>query len=49
MKYLLGQDVTMFLELGPGKVLGGIASRMAKDAGLEISAVSIGNPGDLKP
>jgi [acyl-carrier-protein] S-malonyltransferase len=49
MKHLLGQDVTMFIELGPGKVLSGIASRMAKDAGREISAVSIGNPGDLKP
>jgi [acyl-carrier-protein] S-malonyltransferase len=49
MKYLLGQDVTMFIELGPGKVLGGIASRMARDAGREVSAVSIGSPGDLGP
>jgi [acyl-carrier-protein] S-malonyltransferase len=49
MKYLLAQDVSMFIELGPGKVLSGIATRMAKDAGREVSAVSIGNPGDLKP
>jgi [acyl-carrier-protein] S-malonyltransferase len=46
MKFLLGQGVTSFIELGPGKVLSGIASRMAKDAGAEVRSVSIGNPGD---
>jgi len=47
MKFLLAQNVTTFIELGPGKVLSGIASRMAKDAGVEIKAISIGNPEDL--
>jgi [acyl-carrier-protein] S-malonyltransferase len=47
MKYLLSQDVTTFIELGPGKVLSGIASRMAKEAGIEVRAVSIGNPEDV--
>jgi len=47
MKYLLGQNVTMFIELGPGKVLSGIASRMAKEAGVEIKAMSIGSPEDM--
>jgi len=46
MKYLLSQNVTTFIELGPGKVLSGIASRMAKEAGAEIKAKSIGNPED---
>jgi len=47
MKYLLAQNVTTFIELGPGKVLSGIASRMAKEAGIEVKAMSIGNPDDL--
>ena len=47
MKLLLEAGVTTFLELGPGKVLAGIASRMAKEAGVEIKALSIGAPEDL--
>ncbi|MDR1840523.1 MAG: ACP S-malonyltransferase [Holophagales bacterium] len=46
MKYLLGQNVTRFVELGPGKVLSGIATRMAKEAGVEVKAISIGSPED---
>jgi [acyl-carrier-protein] S-malonyltransferase len=47
MKYLLSQGVTTFIELGPGKVLCGIASRMAKEAGVEVRVMFIGNPEDL--
>lgn len=47
IQLLLQEGVTTFIELGPGKVLSGIASRMAKEAGIEIKAVSIGNPEDL--
>jgi len=44
---LLKEGVTTFLELGPGKVLSGIAGRMAKEAGVEIRTVSIGAPEDM--
>ncbi|MBL0211837.1 MAG: ACP S-malonyltransferase [Holophagaceae bacterium] len=44
---LLEQGVTTFIELGPGKVLGGLAKRQAKEAGIEIRALSIGGPEDL--
>jgi len=47
IQLLLQEGVTTFLELGPGKVLSGIATRMAKEAGVEIKAVSIGTPEDL--
>jgi [acyl-carrier-protein] S-malonyltransferase len=47
MKFLLSQGVDTFIELGPGKVLGSIATRMAKEAGAEIKAVAIGAPEDL--
>lgn len=47
MKHLLEAGVTTFLELGPGKVLAGIASRMAKEAGLEVKVASIAGPDDL--
>ena len=47
MKFLLAQDVTTFIELGPGKVLSGIASRMAKEAGVEAKPISIGDPAGL--
>ncbi|MCL1909271.1 MAG: ACP S-malonyltransferase [Holophagaceae bacterium] len=47
MKYLLSHDVTTFFELGPGKVLSGIALRMAKDARVEVKVVAIANPDDL--
>lgn len=47
MALLLQQGVTTFIELGPGKVLSGIAGRMAKEAGIEIKAFSIGIPEDL--
>jgi [acyl-carrier-protein] S-malonyltransferase len=44
---LLKEGVTTFLELGPGKVLSGIAGRMAKEAGVEIKTIAIGAPDDL--
>ncbi len=44
---LLDEGVTTFLELGPGKVLSGIASRMAREAGTEIRTIAIGTPEDL--
>lgn len=47
MQLLLSEGVTTFLELGPGKVLSGIAGRMAKEAGVEIKTVAIGAPEDL--
>jgi [acyl-carrier-protein] S-malonyltransferase len=47
LQFLLKEGVTTFLELGPGKVLSGIAGRMAKEAGVEIKAISIGAPEDL--
>lgn len=47
MQVLLNEGVTTFLELGPGKVLSGIAGRMAKEAGIEIKTVAISAPEDL--
>ncbi len=47
MRLLLEAGVTTFLELGPGKVLSGIAGRMAKEAGIEVKTASIGAPEDL--
>jgi len=44
---LLKEGVTTFLELGPGKVLSGIAGRMAKEAGVEITTVALAAPEDL--
>lgn len=47
IQFLLKEGVTTFIELGPGKVLSGIATRMAKEAGIEVKAFAIGNPEDL--
>ncbi len=44
---LLDQGVTTFIELGPGKVLSGLAKRQAKEAGVEVSTINIGGPEDL--
>ncbi|HEU4950507.1 MAG TPA: ACP S-malonyltransferase [Holophagaceae bacterium] len=44
---LLKEGVTRFLELGPGKVLSGLAKRQAKERGLEVEALSIAGPEDL--
>lgn len=44
---LLDLDVTTFIELGPGKVLSGLAKRQAKEAGIEVTAFNIGAPEDL--
>ena len=47
MALLLKQGVSTFIELGPGKVLGGLAKRQAKEAGIEVTAFNIGAPEDL--
>lgn len=47
MDLLLDEGVTTFVELGPGKVLAGLAKRQAKERGLEVSALSLGTPEDL--
>ena len=47
MQLLFQEGVRTFVELGPGKVLGGIAGRMAKEAGLEVKTLSLGTPDDL--
>jgi [acyl-carrier-protein] S-malonyltransferase len=41
--YMAGQGVTQFFEAGSGKVLAGLAKRIAKD----VDAVSIGTPADV--
>ncbi len=47
VELLLNQGVTIFLELGPGKVLAGLAKRQAKELGLDVTAFSLGTPEDL--
>jgi len=45
---LLREGVDTFFELGPGKVLAGLVKRQAKEAGLEVKAVSIAGPEDFQ-
>ena len=47
LSLLLDQGVTTFIELGPGKVLSGLAKRQAKEAGIEVNAYNIAEPEDL--
>jgi [acyl-carrier-protein] S-malonyltransferase len=47
MDVLFKEGVTRFLELGPGKVLSGLAKRQAKERGLDVEAFSIAGPEDL--
>ena len=47
MTLLLKEGVTTFIELGPGKVLSGIAGRLAKEAGVEVRATAVGTPEDM--
>jgi [acyl-carrier-protein] S-malonyltransferase len=47
MDLLLDQGVTTFVELGPGKVLAGLAKRQAKERGSEVMTFSLGTPEDL--
>jgi [acyl-carrier-protein] S-malonyltransferase len=47
MTLLLKEGVTTFIELGPGKVLSGIAGRLAKEAGVEVKAISLSVPEDF--
>ena len=49
MTLLLQEGVTTFLELGPGKVLAGLAKRQAKELGLEVTTCSISTPEDMTP
>ena len=44
---LLTEGVTRFFELGPGKVLSGLAKRQAKERGIEVETFSIAGPDDL--
>lgn len=44
---LLSGGVSTFVELGPGKVLAGLAKRQAKERGREVQALSLGAPDDL--
>ncbi|WP_306591495.1 ACP S-malonyltransferase [Geothrix sp. 21YS21S-4] len=47
LELLLDEGVTTFVELGPGKVLAGLAKRQAKERNVEVSTLSLGAPEDL--
>ncbi|HTL97887.1 MAG TPA: ACP S-malonyltransferase [Holophagaceae bacterium] len=47
MDRLFEEGVTRFLELGPGKVLSGLAKRQAKERGIEVETIAIAGPEDL--
>ncbi len=48
MDVLFREGVTDFYELGPGKVLAGIAKRQAKERGIDVRAFCLAGPEDLE-
>ena len=44
---LLKQDVTTFVEVGPGKVLNGLVKAIAKESGAEVTLLNVENQESL--